>query len=177
MSKRLRATALLAGLLLLVVSCGNSDGAGAEPAEAGERLPEGTYETGPIAFAKFVTKAVDAGFDPARVDQFFAQYGATNPATLEVTLRLTEGRWVEFESVDGGAPEIGWSGTYEVIDDDTVVATDPCGAITYDYALDGDVLTLDMVDDQCQGFAGYDRDGELIAQTILFGTAPFTRVA
>ena len=66
---------------------------------------------------------------------------------------------------------MGWRGTYEVVDDDTVIATDPCGAITYDYTLDGDVLTLDMVDDEC-GTAASD---ELIAQTIIFESAPFTR--
>ena len=64
---------------------------------------------------------------------------------------------------------MGWRGTYEVVDDDTVIATDPCGAITYDYTLDGDVLTLDMVDDECGGAE------DQLAQTIIFESAPFTR--
>ena len=50
-----------------------------------------------------------------------------------------------------------------------MVATDPCGAITYTYALDGEQLTLDMIDDQCDG--GVD---ELIAQTVIFESSPFT---
>ncbi len=52
-----------------------------------------------------------------------------------------------------------------------MVATDPCGAITYTYRFDGDQLTIDMVDDQCVERGGV---GELIAQTLLFETAPFT---
>lgn len=52
-----------------------------------------------------------------------------------------------------------------------MVATDPCGAITYQYSLAGDALTLDMVDDQCDGGIG-----ELIAQTTIFETAPFVLV-
>ena len=50
----------------------------------------------------------------------------------------------------------------------------PGTVITYDYAFDGEQLTLDMVDDQC-GQCGGDV-GELIAQTIIFETAPFTLV-
>jgi hypothetical protein len=71
---------------------------------------------------------------------------------------------------------MGWSGTYQVIDTDTVVATDPCSPITYDYALDADQLTLDMVSDECQGFAGDSGEEDLIAQTVIFETAPFTKI-
>jgi hypothetical protein len=90
------------------------------------------------------------------------------------TLKLEAGRWTEFEESDAGAAETGWAGTYQVIDADTVVATDPCGAITYDYVLDGEKLTLDMVEDKCQGYG--DPEGELIAQTTIYETAPFTKI-
>ena len=88
------------------------------------------------------------------------------------TLRLANGGWTHLDSYNGGAEEAGWRGTYEVIDDDTVVARAPGTVITYDYAFDGEQLTLDMIDDQC-GSCG-DDVGELIAQTISFETAPFT---
>ena len=51
-----------------------------------------------------------------------------------------------------------------------VVATDPCGSITYTYAFYGEQLTLDMIDDQCVW------GKEQIAQTILGESAPFTKV-
>ena len=51
-----------------------------------------------------------------------------------------------------------------------MIATDSCGAITYEYGLDGDELTLDMVDDQCVEGG----EGELIAQTVIFESSPFT---
>jgi hypothetical protein len=63
-----------------------------------------------------------------------------------------------------------------VIDADTVVATDPCGAITYDYVLHADELTIDMVADECRGLDEESPDGELIAQTILYETAPFAKI-
>jgi hypothetical protein len=73
--------------------------------------------------------------------------------------------------LDGWKGSRAWRGTYQVVDDDTVTATDDC-LITYDYTFDGEQLSLDMVDDQC-------RDGglaELIAQTSTYETAPFTLV-
>lgn len=189
-----------AGILLgvasamLVVSCGGGDDTGAadggspeasSPAAAvassgaptsDQRLPEGTYQARPVTTEDLLRTGVAAGFAQATVEAYLG-VGTAPSATFEWTLRLDSGRWVQFESVAGGPDEIGWSGTYEVVDDDTVIATDPCGAITYDYAFDGTALTLRMVDDQCQAVGEDTAENERIAQTIIYGTAPFTKVA
>jgi hypothetical protein len=59
------------------------------------------------------------------------------------TIRIEGGRWVETETYPGGSPVFGWEGTYEIADDRTVVATDPCGPITYRYEISGDTLTIE----------------------------------
>ena len=138
------------------------------PINNDELLPEGVYRTPEVTRDQQIATAVNAGFAEEDVNAFL---GAGDPAdTYVIGLRLADGGWTQLVSYNGGAEEVGWRGTYEVIDEDTVVATDPCGSITYTYAFDGEQLTLDMIDDQCDGVE------EQIAQTIIFETAPFTLV-
>jgi hypothetical protein len=137
------------------------------PEGSDPRLPEGIYRTPALTLDQLTATAVNAGFAEEDVTTFL---GADDPAQTHVfALRLADGGWTLLDSYNGGAETVGWRGTYELIDDDTVVATDPCGAITYTYTLDGEQLTLDMIDDQCDGGVG-----ELIAQTITFESSPFT---
>jgi hypothetical protein len=99
------------------------------------------------------------------VEAFLDGEGIKNTVTWG--LRLADAEWIQLYSYDGGPEGIGSRGTYEVVDDDTVVATDPCGARTHSYELDSEQLTFDMVDDAC----GPD---DHLVQTIIFETAPFT---
>jgi hypothetical protein len=139
------------------------------------RLPEGTYRTPELTVDQLVAAGVSAGFDQTAVEDHLAR-GDGGERTAVLTLKLEAGRWTLFEAFDGRPAEMGWSGTYQVIDADTVVATDPCGAITYDYVLHADELTIDMVVDECRGLDEESPDGELIAQTILYETAPFAKI-
>ncbi|MGH9136951.1 MAG: TRAP transporter substrate-binding protein [Acidimicrobiales bacterium] len=143
-------------------------------ASVDELLPEGTYRTGEVTRDELIATGVAAGFDRADVEAFVDADGIETSATFG--LRLADGGWIQLYSYDGGPEGVGWRGTYEVVDEDTVIATDPCGPITYTYMLDGDELTLDMIDDQCKGAGGDTDVGELIAQTLIFETAPFIRV-
>ena len=76
----------------------------------------------------------------ALLDEVGLQISATT------RLRLADGRWTSYVSVDGRPEEVTFRGTYEVVDDDTVVYTDYCGEVTYRYTLTGDDLTLDIVE-------------------------------
>jgi hypothetical protein len=141
-----------------------------EPESFAAAIPEGVYRTPELTVDQLRQTALDAGFAEDDVDAFFE--GAVG--TTVFGLRLADGGWTQLYSNDGGPEGVGWRGTYEVIDDDTVVATDPCGPITYTYSLEGEQLTLDMIDDQCTGAGGDTEIVELIAQTTIFETAPFT---
>ena len=62
-----------------------------------------------------IATALDAGFTEADVNAFL---GAGDPAdTHQMVLRLANGGWTQLDSYNGGAEEVGWRGTYEVIDD------------------------------------------------------------
>ena len=136
------------------------------PTKNDELLPEGVYRTPEVTRDQQIATAVNAGFAEEDVNAFL---GAGDPAdTYVLGLRLADGGWTQLVSYNGGAEEVGWRGTYEVIDEDTVVATDPCGSITYTYAFDGEQLTLDMIDDQMRcGIDGADRpDDHLRDRTV-----------
>jgi hypothetical protein len=130
------------------------------------QLAEGTYHTEPVTGEQMRSAVLAAGFDESEVDANFRP----EAGPIIVGLRLADGGWSQLYSANGEPEYVGWRGTYEVIDGDTVVASDPCGPITYSYALEGDQLSLDVEDDQCptDGVQG------LIIQTALFETAPFT---
>jgi hypothetical protein len=139
------------------------------PADPGALLPEGTYRTAEISRDQLVQAGVAAGFPRQDVVQFLDDVGAKEKAAF--TLRLAHGGWTEYEAVDGAAAAVGWRGSYRVDDDDTVVAMSDCGEITYRYAVAGDDLSLEVVDHQCGG------EGDRLAQTVIFQTAPFHRIA
>lgn len=135
--------------------------------DAGENgIPEGLYRTPELTRDQLLAAGVAAGFAEADVNAFLDADGIVD--TTHYALRLADGGWTQMYAHDGAAEDVGWRGTYEVVDGDTVIATDSCGPITYQYRLDGDELTLDMVDDQCDGI------GDQIPQTVIFESSPFT---
>jgi hypothetical protein len=87
------------------------------------------------------------------------------------TIRFANGRLVEF-SPDGA---MGWEGKLRIVDEDTFEAVDSDCSITYDYAIDGDQLTIDMVEDVCPAYSEAELLGEKVVQTEIYETSPFTR--
>ena len=119
-----------------------------------------------------IATGIAAGFDPADVKALVDADGIHTSTVM--ILRLANGGWTWSVEYDGAPEEVAWRATYQVIDQDTVVATEPCGSVTFNYEVVGDELTLDFIED-CAGAAG-DQTGS-IAQTILAESAPFTSVA
>jgi len=117
-------------------------------------------ENAAIAKAGY-TKAqlASAGWSPTCASQ--------PPATYSI--RFQGGKLVEFQ--DG---QMGWDGLYKIKDDHTFVAGDNGSFyITYHFAITGDRLAVDMISDQFP----YDRSfGDTVAQTVIYNSAPFTRM-
>jgi hypothetical protein len=186
--RRLTVLALVMATVTASSSCGGGPGSatGAPAATApatqstpasDPRLPEGTYRTPVLTFERIAAAGVAAGFKHSEVEAYYeVDEGQSTSGTWIYTIKLSAGRWTEFAVFNNGPNEIGWAGRYQVVDDRTIVATDGCWTITYRFKLDGDKLTLDMVDDKCQGQDGAVEQGELIAQTTIYESAPFTKV-
>lgn len=101
-------------------------------------------------------------------------FGATEPATIVLTFE--DGQMVHTSSVQGAQPEVGWSGRYEVVDEDTFVAGDAGDLyIEYTYSIEGDRLVIDMVRDDFPAVSEEELAGEIYAQTVIYEGAPFTR--
>jgi hypothetical protein len=128
-------------------------------------LAEGVYRTDLLTAEDLRAAAAAAGFSDADVEPFATSF----EESVVYELVLANGSWIESEILDGRAPEVGWHGTYEVTDAGTAVATDPCGDITYGYAVAGSELTLEVLEDECQDPV------DLIAQTVIYESGPFTR--
>jgi hypothetical protein len=140
--------------------------------EAGDpRLPEGDYRTPELTRDQLIATGVAAGFAE---DDVQAMVDAALPqleGTVTWGLRLADGAWTEYQMINAGPAEAGWRGTYEVLDEDTVVATDAVGedgTVTYTYHVDGEALTLDVVDT-----SSGDVGGEIV-WTVIVEAAPFT---
>ena len=95
------------------------------------------------------------------------------PHGSQFIIRFSAGRLIIFQDGD-----VGWGGLYRIVDDQTFEAGGTGNAyyITYDFAIDGDQLTVDMTKDDCPYCTTpAELAGEQIAQTVIYETAPFTR--
>jgi hypothetical protein len=89
----------------------------------------------------------------------------------QFTIRFVATSLLIFE--DG---EEGWHGLYRIVDDQTFEAGDNATYyITYHFAIDGDELTVDMIEDDFPDCTPDECWGEQIAQTVIYETSPFTR--
>ena len=130
----------------------------------------GTWATGETTCAQQQAAVEAAGFTAGQL----TSVGWSPSCPGGYTIRFASGRLVEF-STDGS---VGWDGNYRIIDDDTFEAGDTVNGmyITYQYEVDGDRLTIDMVENTCPYcISEAERLGEQLAQTEIYETAPFTR--
>jgi hypothetical protein len=89
-------------------------------------------------------------------------------------VRFAGDRMIEF--ADGA---VAWDGTFHPIDATHFGAgdlgPDVGDFITYEYELAGDLLTIDMLKDEIPAANETERLGEVIAQTVIYESAPFAR--
>ena len=139
----------------------------------GSRLVPGTYGTPPLSRERLRRAALAEGFRPADVDAYLTDQfpGVRN---VRWYVETQNGAWTAYSTADGGAPTGQWSGVYDLPDTATIVADgELCRPLTYDYRLSGDTVRFVLVDDPC---TKREDVGELIAQTVIYESAPFQRL-
>ena len=141
---------------------------------AGAPLVAGTYATTPLTVDRMRAVALADGFRAADVDDYLTSV-FPGVRTVTYTLGTQDGDWIVYDSEDNGAPTVSWAGHYDVTDAATVVVDgeDECVPITYDYRVTGDTVDFVLVDDPC---TAPEEVGELIAQTMIYESAPFERL-
>jgi hypothetical protein len=179
--KSIRAAAIL--IALVAAACGagtvppsevpsSRPVATASPTAAPSASPlsplEGTWATDVITCAEKLVALHEAGFTDAQITE---SDWSCSEAGREV-IRFYAGRLLSFNH-DGS---VGWDGKYRIVDDETFEAGDNgTYYISYHYVLEGDLLTIRMIEDNRPDEPGPGFWGERIAQTAGYNTAPFTR--
>ncbi len=129
---------------------------------------EGTWRTEWAPKELWIATIRAAGLDPATGG--FTDNDFLGGNTARVTIKFEDGRLVMYPAVDGGPDEVGWRGTYRLLDADTIEAKETAYFVTtvYDFTIRGNVLTMDVISST--------DPVDLVPQTAIMETLPFTRV-
>ena len=126
---------------------------------------QGTYETvsHPIELEFATVEA--AGFAPEEFDP-------TTATTVKWAVKFEDGTIVQYEADDGGPFEIGWTGSYRLLDDHTIeaVESETGSRVVYEFTLRDGILTMDVVLDE------FPDPTDIVVQTGILETLPFTKV-
>jgi TRAP-type C4-dicarboxylate transport system substrate-binding protein len=178
--RRQRTIPILIAVTLVVAGCNANNAAdttavepGTTPVETstpddGELLPEGTYRSGEVTRDELVATGVAAGFSAEEAEAFLDDVDELQDY-VEISHRLEDGEWTSTVSFDTGIEDEPARGPYEVVDENTVVAPGFCGPVTLGYAIDGDSLTFEVIEDQCDEI-------DQFFHVLNFELAPFIRV-
>ena len=140
------------------------------PTAAAVSSLDGTWRSEEVTCAQMTATLESAGISTKQMEA--TGNSCSNRNRTVFTIKTADGQLVLFSSQNGAQDQEEWSGPFMVVNDHTIVAGEPpCGPITYHYALEGDRLTIDVVKDEC------DEIGDLIAQTMIYETSPFTKVS
>jgi hypothetical protein len=144
--RRLASAAAVAAVVVAAIVAGpralNSEPSpGAKPSTtsssaAGDPL-EGVWRTGHITCHRYHAAVTAAGF----TEQQYRLVGCKATADHTQTLRFLEGAMTAFEP--NGS--VGWHGGYETSNGDTIVADDGFDHVTLRYSIEGDQLSLHLV--------------------------------
>lgn len=154
------------------MATGPAEATGGTASADAENPLEGTWTT-VITPELEEQAAVTAGIEPELVSNE-EMFGGAAPITIVLTFE--DGQMIHTAAPEGVEPEVGWSGVYEIVDDDTFVAGDTGDLyIEYTYVVDGDQLVMDMVRNDFPTVSEEELAGEIYAQTVIYESAPFTR--
>jgi hypothetical protein len=96
--------------------------------------------------------------------------GMGSATTAQHAMRFQDGEFIQYGALDGGPLEIGTMGTYRVLDDHTIEATETAtlGTIQLGFTLRDDVLAFDLLTEL--------EPVDMIPLVGIFETLPFTRM-
>jgi hypothetical protein len=91
-------------------------------------------------------------------------------ATHRHAVKFDDGAIIQYGAADGGPLDVGWIGSYRLLDDHTIEAleTGIFNRIVYEFTLRDGILTMDVVHN--------DDPIDFAIQTAIYETLPFTKV-
>ncbi len=171
-------TVALVGLVLVLAGCGSDDdsettGSGAEsgPSSTDPADLEGTWETAePVTLEEMANTLREAGFEES-VDGF-EQDAPISDAPTTLVLEIADGTWNLSGREEGGPPiEIDFDARYKV-EGDRIVVSHEGDSNTYQWEVNGDVLSLGWLETTYPDFKGIPEE---VFQRALYTTDDFHR--
>lgn len=136
----------------------------------------GTWETGMTTCAEQNAAVEAAGFTARQMT--VSDWTCNDMRQFTIRFGLQGGQSDIHSLRAYGNGQRDWDGSYRIIDDATFEAGDLGDGlyyITYRYAIDGDQLTIDMIEDRSPREGQASRLGEQMVQTAIYETSTFTR--
>jgi hypothetical protein len=136
----------------------------------------GTWETGVTTCAQQNAAVEAAGFTATQMSQSDWTCNDMRQFTIRFGLQGGQSDIHTLRAYGNGQRD--WDGSYRIIDDETFEAGDLGDGlyyITYRYAIDGDQLTIDMIEDRSPREGQASQLGEQMVQTAIYETSTFTR--
>jgi hypothetical protein len=130
-------------------------------------LPDGDYVGGVITHSTAAAMLKDPKVaNDAGVKSYLAEFGATYRGTLH----LANSRWELFESLDGGALDLGDRGTFAFVDDHTIAMQGNSGTCNgiFGFSIHGERLKLTELKDSCGA-------ADLAVGRVIYESTAWTR--
>lgn len=138
------------------------------PAEEADASLQGTWVTDwhpvELVLATLEANGIREACEPTCLE------GRGDASTSQHAIRFQDGEFIQYGALDGGPLQIGTVGTYRLLDDQTIEATETStlGVIELGFTVRDDVLTLDVLTEM--------NPADLVALVGIFETLPFKRV-
>ncbi len=138
----------------------------APDAAAADPMLEGTWETPRLTREILRRSVARFGIDPGFVDFMATNDQFVNWIVYQIEIR--DGHWTILDFPDGNPAGIGWSGTYQVPEPGTAIASEgPC-PVTYHYEVSDSKLQIKDLTDACMDPSPF--------QVAIYLSAPLARV-
>jgi hypothetical protein len=139
-------------------------------------LPPATYWTAPLARPVLVATLRANGFGTkTEMQNFFHDLGAFSHSVRFGIQVGSDGIWDQVERRDGGPVEIGWSGSYRATAPGEITAFGYGCTIRYGIERIASRVSIHVLSDEGPTYKGLCGPRDLVAQTVIFGSASFTR--
>lgn len=131
---------------------------------------QGTWRTEWAPIDLWIASVEAAGLDPNVAGNELWVADMRRATKSRVSLRFEGDQMIQYAAFNDGPDEFGSQATYTLVDSDTIDAIDPSGVYktSYDFTLQDGVLAIDVTYDSVAV--------DLVPQTSIFETLPFTRV-
>jgi hypothetical protein len=138
-------------------------------------IQEGVYWTRSLTRHEVMRTILDRGYSRAEARRYYFDMIPIFTDEIRMGLVVQDGFWIQAARANGGEQEAGWSGTFQIVGSDRVVAEGYGCTITYRFDVADGTLMLDVLEET--GEAPECGQGDLVAQTAIFESAPFVRDA